>query len=143
MIMLPTMQRNSWLPDAFDDFFNTDFMPRANATAPAINVIEKNKKYVVELAAPGLKKDDFTVTVDADGNLKVRMEKKQNNEEKNEKAHYLRREFADSQYEQTLVLPEDVERDSISAKVENGVLYIELPKVGQDEQKVQREIKVG
>ncbi len=141
--MLPTMQRNSWLPDAFDDFFNTDFMPRANATAPAINVIEKNKKYVVELAAPGLKKDDFTVTVDADGNLKVRMEKKQNNEEKDEKAHYLRREFAYSQYEQTLVLPDDVERDSISAKVENGVLYIELPKVGQDEQKVQREIKVG
>lgn len=141
--MLPTMQRNSWLPDAFDDFFNTDFMPRANATAPAINVIEKNKKYVVELAAPGLKKDDFTVTVDADGNLKVRMEKKQNNEEKDEKAHYLRREFAYSQYEQTLVLPDDVERDSISAKVGNGVLYIELPKVGQDEQKVQREIKVG
>ena len=141
--MLPTMQRNSWLPDAFDDFFNTDFMPRANATAPAINVIEKNKKYVVELAAPGLKKDDFTVTVDADGNLKVRMEKKQNNEEKDEKAHYLRREFAYSQYEQTLVLPDDVERDSISAKVENGVLYIELPKVGQDEQKDQREIKVG
>ena len=141
--MLPTMQRNSWLPDAFDDFFNTDFMPRANATAPAINVIEKNKKYVVELAAPGLKKDDFTVTIDTDGNLKVRMEKKQNNEEKDEKAHYLRREFAYSQYEQTLVLPDDVERDSISAKVENGVLYIDLPKVGQEEQKVQREIKIG
>lgn len=143
MIMLPTMQRNGWLPDVFEDFFNNDFMPRTKATAPAINVIEKHKKYVVELAAPGLKKEDFQVTIDADGNLNIRMEKKQDNEEKDEKAHYLRREFAYSKYEQTLILPDDVEKNNISAKVENGVLYIDLPKVGQDEQKVQRQIEVG
>ena len=57
MIMLPVMKRNSWLPEVFDDFLNSNLMPRANATAPAINVLENDKQYTVELAAPGLKKD--------------------------------------------------------------------------------------
>ena len=61
--MLPVMNRNSWLPTVFDDFFNTDYMPRANATAPAINVIENKDEYTVELAAPGLKKEDFNVNI--------------------------------------------------------------------------------
>ena len=79
--MLPIMHRNSWLPSVFDDFFNTDFMPRANATAPAINVIENEKDYVVELAAPGLKKEDFVVNINNDGNLTIKMEQKQENKE--------------------------------------------------------------
>jgi peroxiredoxin family protein len=57
--MLPIMHRNQWLPEVFNDFFNTDFMPKVNATAPAINVKESDKDYQVELAAPGLKKEDF------------------------------------------------------------------------------------
>ena len=71
MIMLPVMRRNSWLPEVFDDFLNTNFMPRTNATAPAINVLENDKQYTVELAAPGLKKEDFSVNVNEDGNLNI------------------------------------------------------------------------
>ena len=51
------MKSNSWFPTMFDDFFNTDFMPRANSTAPAVNVKESEKAYTMELAAPGIKNE--------------------------------------------------------------------------------------
>jgi len=130
------------MPSVFDDFFNTDFMPRANATAPAINVIEHEKGYTVELAAPGLKKEDFSVNINEDGNLTVKMEQKQENKEENKKAHYLRREFSYSKYEQTLILPDNVDKDKISAKVNDGVLTVELPKLDQFVQNAGRQISV-
>ena len=126
------MYRNSWLPEVFNDFLNTANMPKANATAPAINVQESDKDYTVELAAPGLSKDDFDVT--------IKMEKKA--EEKEEKGHYLRREFAYSKYEQTLILPDDVQKEGIAARVANGVLTVVLPKIKVQEQKVARQITV-
>ena len=140
--MLPVMRKNSWLPEVFDDFFNTNLMPRANATAPAINVIENDKQYVVELAAPGLKKEDFVVNVNEDGNLTIKMEQKSDVKSEDEKAHYLRREFSYSKYEQTLLLPDDVNREAISAKVNDGVLTVDLPKVQKEEQKLVRAIEV-
>lgn len=118
---------NDWMPNVFNDFFDTDFMPRINATAPAINVIETEKDYKVELAAPGMRKDDFQVHINNEGNLSIKMESKKENEQK-EKGRYLRREFSYSKYEQTLILPDDVEKDKISAKVTDGVLTITLPK---------------
>lgn len=141
--MLPILHRSTWLPDVFDDFFNTDFMPRANATAPAINVIDKGTAYVVELAAPGLKKEDFQVHINGDGNLSIKMEQKHENKDEDHKGHYLRREFSYTKYEQTLLLPDDVQKDKISAKVENGVLYVELPKAEDPKTQVQRSIEVG
>lgn len=126
--MLPLMKRtNDWMPNVFNDFFDTDFMPRINATAPAINVIETEKDYKVELAAPGMRKDDFQVHINNEGNLSIKMESKKENEQK-EKGRYLRREFSYSKYEQTLILPDDVKKDKISAKVTDGVLTVTLPK---------------
>ena len=135
------MYRNSWLPEVFNDFLNTANMPKANATAPAINVQESDKDYTVELAAPGLSKDDFDVNINSDGDLTIKMEKKA--EEKEEKGHYLRREFAYSKYEQTLILPDDVQKEGIAARVANGVLTVVLPKIKVQEQKVARQITVG
>ena len=137
------MHRDSWLPDVFNDFFDTDYMPKVSATAPAINVIENEKNYTVELAAPGLKKDDFTVNIDNEGNLHIKMEQKKNDKEEDKKAHYLRREFSYSKYEQTLILPDDVEKEKISAKVNEGVLTIELPKVEKEQSKVARQISIA
>ena len=139
--MLPVMKRNSWLPEVFDDFLNSNLMPRANAT-PAINVLENDKQYTVELAAPGLKKDDFSVNVNEDGNLSIKMEQKSESTDQNEKAHYLRREFSYSKYEQTLLLPEDVNREAIAARVNDGVLTVDLPKVQKEEQKQFRSIQI-
>ena len=85
MIMLP-VYRNSWLPEVFNDFFNTVNMPKANATAPAINVKETTDEYIVELAAPGMTKDDFDVHINADGDLTIKMESKQEKTEEDKKA---------------------------------------------------------
>lgn len=129
----------NWLNNWFnDDFFNDSWMPsfQASTTAPAVNVKESDKAYTMEIAVPGLKKEYVRVEVNKDGELCVAIENKmehkdeENKEEKKE--HYLRREFSYSNYQQTYVLPEDVDRDNISAKVNNGILEITLPKVITD-----------
>jgi hsp20/alpha crystallin family protein len=135
------MYKNSWLPEVFNDFFYNNNMPKANATAPAINVLENENEYIVELAAPGLRKEDFDISINNDGDLVIKMEKK--NEVKDEKAHYLRREFAYSKYEQTLILPDDVNKDEVGARMSDGVLNITLPKLNKTVQKVARQIEVG
>ena len=140
--MLPVMNRNLWMPEEFNDFFDTDFMPRVSATAPAINVKESEKDYTVELAAPGLTKDDFNVNIDNDGNLHIKIENKSNKKDEDKKSHYLRREFSYSKYEQTLLLPDDVEKDKIAAIVNHGVLTVELPKLVKAEEKTARQIEI-
>lgn len=138
------LRRNSaWLPDVFNDIFATDFMPKANAMAPAINVKESDKGYIVELAAPGMTKEDFCVHINDEGNLIIKMEKSHKNEEENANMRYLRREFSYSKFEQTLILPDDVDKEKIAARVENGVLTVELPKMEETKVKVARQITVG
>ena len=83
------------------------------------------------------------MNIDDDGNLEIAIENKLEHKEENKKEHYLRREFSYSNYQQSYILPEDVDREKISAKVLNGVLEIELPKVVKNEQKVQRKIEIG
>ena len=118
-------------------------MPKASATAPAINVKETDKAYYVELAAPGMKKEDFNVHINDEGNLLIKMEKKEETKEEDKNARYLRREFSYSKFEQTLILPDDVEKDQIKARVEHGVLTVELPKHEEQKVKVSRQIEIG
>ena len=125
------MFQNSWMPTLFDDFLNTDFMPRAKSTAPAVNVKESEKAYTMELAAPGIKKEYCRVGINEDGNLTVAIENKVEHKQEDKHHHYLRREFSYSNYEQAYTLPDDVERDKISAKVEDGILTVTMPKVEQ------------
>ena len=138
-MLLAKRNDNNWMSNFFNDFFDTDMMPRMNATAPAVNVKESDKGYVMEIAAPGLKKEYCCVSIDKDGNLNLKIEDKfeHKEEDKSEdkKEHYLRREFNYSNYEQTYVLPEDVDKEKISAKVENGILTIDLPKMSKEAEK--------
>ena len=141
--MLPILNANNWFPTVFDDFFNNDWMPRMKATAPAVNVKEDAKAYTMELAVPGIKKEFCRVNINADGNLEVAIENKLEHKEENKKAHFLRREFSYSNYQQTYVLPDDIEKDHIAAKVDNGVLTITLPKFAKEEVKqIQRQINI-
>lgn len=140
--MLPIMNRNSWLPEVFNDLFENDFTPRNVSTAPAINVKETQTAYTVELAAPGLKKEDFMVNINAEGNLVVKMEQHDEKKEEDKNSHYLRREFSFSKFEQTLILPDDVDKEGIKAKMEHGVLTVTLPKVVKTETKVSRTIDI-
>ena len=66
----------TWLPEIFNDFFANDWMNRTNATAPAINVIENENDYKVEVAAPGMTKEDFKVNITDDNYLVLTVEKK-------------------------------------------------------------------
>ncbi len=143
-MLYPTFARRSnWLPEVFNDFFDNDIVSRVNQTAPAINVKESKKEYTVELAAPGMKKENFSVNINHEGNLNIKMENKQEVNEEDKNVHYLRREFSYTTYEQTLILPEDVNRDKIEANVSDGVLTVVLPKIVKEEIKVARQITVG
>lgn len=144
MTPMKRMYRQEWVPSIFNDFFDTNWMGRAKATSPAINVIEKKDEYKVQVAAPGMTKDDFHIHLDEAGDLVITMERCCNCDEK-EKAEkeaeccdekeckYLRREFSYAKFEQTLVLPDDVDKAAIKAKVKHGVLHIKLPRKKAEE----------
>ena len=142
--MLPVMNSKNWFPTVFDAFFNNDWMPKVQATAPAINVKENSNEYTMEFAVPGIRKEYCRVNLNNEGNLEVYIENKLEHKEENKKEHFLRREFSYSNYQQTYTMPEDVEKDHIAAKVENGVLSITMPKKQVEEKKqIQRKIEIA
>jgi len=142
--MLPSVFTNSnnqgFFPSVFNDFFNDNWlMPQFHSTSPAINVSEDDKEYKVELAAPGMTKEDFNVQLSGD-DIIITMEKKESNENQNENQNeksksrkYIRREFSYSKFEQRLALPDNVERQNITAQMNDGVLVIDIPKRTPDE----------
>ena len=143
--MLPAKRFNglSSLPDFFNDFFDNGGIEKISTKAPAINVMEDDNKYKIEVATPGMTKDDFKVHVNKDGNLVIEMEKKKEDEEKKD-GKYIRREFAYTRFHQTLILPENAERDKIDAKAENGILKICIPKLqteNNEPEKLEIEVK--
>ena len=96
---------------------------------PAINVIEKESEYKLELAAPGMTKDDFKIHLNKDGNLVVELEKKECGCKDKKECKFLRKEFSYSRFSQTLLLPDNADKDGINARVENGILYVTVPKL--------------
>lgn len=142
--MMPTREyyNQNWLPSIFNDFFDNNWMEKANATAPAINVVESDKDYKVEVAVPGMTKEDFNIHLGDENELVISMEKKVENEDKENKK-YLRREFSYTKFQQSLYLPDNVDKEKITANVANGVLTIELPKYSQEEKaKINRVIEI-
>ena len=142
--MMPVRNNNqNWFPSIFNDFFDNDWVAKVNTATPAVNVIEDDKCCKVEVAAPGMTKEDFSINLNENDELVISMEKKNRNEEKDDKKKYLRREFSYSKFQQSLVLPDNVEKDKISATVNDGVLAITLPKMTNDERaKLNRAIEI-
>lgn len=140
---------------AMDRFFNEDFMkpffgddfqtPTLRnsvfaSTVPSVNVIEHADGFRIEVAAPGMAKDDFKVNLDKDL-LTISVKKESADEENTET--YRRREFNYSSFERSFRLPETVDSEKIDAKYENGVLLIALPKKEAAIEKPAREIEIG
>ena len=96
----------------------------------------------MEVAAPGIKKEYCRVSLNEDGNLSIAIENKMEHKEEDKKQHYLRREFSYTNYQQSYSLPEDVVKDKISARVENGILTVTLPKQ-EKEAKVSKSIEIS
>jgi Molecular chaperone (small heat shock protein) len=134
--MLPIYAKTSnqgFFPSFFNDFFNDSWItPQFHSTSPAINVSEDDKGYKVEIAAPGMTKEDFNVSI-SDGDIVIAMEKKNENKDENKDKKYIRREFSYSKYEQRLALPDNVEKQNITAQMTDGVLYIDIPKMTPEE----------
>lgn len=128
--------QNSWLPSIFNDFFERDWPDRHSTTSPAVNILENETCYKVEVAAPGMTKEDFKVHLNEDNELLITLEKRTEPKETEraektdeaKKETYLRREFSYTQFRQSLLLPDNIERDKISARMENGVMIIDIPK---------------
>lgn len=146
--MLPARRFNGQygLTDFFNDFFENRTLEKVGVTSPAINVKENEKGYRIEVAAPGMCKDDFKIHLNKDGNLVIDMEKTdcgcKDKEKEGEKkdCKYLRKEFSYTKFSQTLLLPENADKDGIEANVSNGILYVDIPKVTKE--KVEEEKRV-
>lgn len=133
---------NNWLPSVFNDFFGNEWTPSNSRSVPAINIQQNENGFLVEVAAPGMTKEDCNVRIDEENNLVISFEKKSESEENDKKGTYLRREFTYTQFQRTMILPDNVEKDQISAKVENGVLTVNIPIVTEEKTPNSRLIEI-
>ena len=140
--MTITRRTNNWLPSVFNDFFGNEWMENNNKSVPAINIQQNEHGFKVEVAAPGMTKEDCNVRIDDDNNLVIDFEKKSETENKDQKGTYLRREFSYSRFQRKMILPDNIEKEKVTAKVENGVLTVEIPTVTEEKVQVSRQIEI-
>lgn len=147
----PARKNSAFIPDVFNVFFGNDWaepvrhmreVRKPASLEPAINLMENDELYRVEMATPGMQKEDFNIKLNNEGELVVAVEKKEeakaetepvseeaaDNKANEVKDHYWRHDFSYAKFTQTFSLPEDVDLDAISARMADGVLTIELPK---------------
>lgn len=129
---MKTVNKNSiWLPGILDNLFLENRLDALNNyetfSTPAINIIENFPNFVVELAAPGLQKEDFTIEVEED-TLKIASKKVEEKKEEVD-ARFKRREFNYKSFNRSFKLPENIKTEDIQANYENGVLRVTLPKM--------------
>ena len=140
-------RNENYLPSFFDRFFNNELMDwgnsnfsSTNTSLPAVNVKETNDEFLIELAAPGMEKKDFKINF-KNNVITISSEKENNKEEKNE--NYTRREFSYQSFSRSFTLPVIVETDKITAKYENGLLRVNIPKKEEAKPKPLKQIKVS
>lgn len=135
----------AFFPSVMEDFFKPDFMGGTqsfSSTIPAVNIKETETEFRIELASPGLKKEDFNIELD-ENVLSISSERKIESEEKNENGKYTRKEFSFSSFKRSFTLPETVNEEDIKANYENGVLLLTLPKREEALPKPKRLIEIG
>jgi HSP20 family protein len=133
---------NSFLAD---DWFDSSLANwrSARASMPAVNVRETNDDFVIELAAPGMKRNDFKVELD-NNVLTISSSKEENGEEKGRDGEYKKREFSYQAFQRSFSLPEaGVEGGKISAKYVDGILFVTVPKREESKLKPVRQISVS
>lgn len=129
--------------DPWRDFFDLDIWGRTsqrNTSLPAVNISEDDKNYIVEVAAPGFKKEDFKINVE-DDILTISAETKQESTEQGNGKQYSRREYSYSSFTRSFHLPDNAKDDTIGAKYTDGILKITIPKT-QEQQKATKQINI-
>lgn len=131
-------------PSALQNFFN-DFervAPTHQHSFPAVNVLESENEFKIELAAPGLKKEDFKINVH-ENTLTISAEQKTGSEENKDNGKYTRKEFNYSSFKRSFTLPKTVDGDKIVASYNEGVLGLSLPKKEEAKPKEPRAIEIA
>jgi HSP20 family protein len=137
----------SAFPSLFDKIFNGDLMDwgmtnfsSPNTTLPAVNVRETKDDYIIELAAPGLKKDDFKIQFQ---NSVLTISSERQNEKNETEDNFTRREFSYQSFQRSFTVPhQNVDSDKISASYSDGILHLKLPKREELKPKPAKEIKI-
>lgn len=138
------------MPSLFDDFFTRDLFDwstgnwrSSGATLPAVNIRETNDDFSIEVAAPGMKRDDFKVELD-NNILSISSQREEHNEEKDQAGNYTRREFSYQSFQRSFTLPENkVEGEKIVARYADGILQVTVPKKEEAKVKPAKQIAVA
>ena len=141
--MLPTITRKSFRPFYMSRFFNDDYFPvlhNSTSSMPAVNIMEDDIKYSLELAVPGIDKKDLKIDINEDV-LTISSESKHDTEENRD--GYKRKEFSYSSFCRSFYIPENVNRDNIEANYKDGILTVGLPKQEEDKSRVSRQINIS
>ncbi len=143
--MLPLLRTKTAWPNLVEEFFNGDNFPRffdneTRYTLPAVNIIEGKEDYKIEVAAPGLNKEDFKVNLE-NNLLTISSEKEEKQEAQEEKV--MRREFSYCSFSRSFTLPQTVNADKIRATHKDGILQVVVPKKEEAREKPAREIRIS
>lgn len=134
----------SSLSRMMDDFFNGGFASEWNnnfmVTQPSVNVVERDDLFQVELAVPGLSKEDFNITVE-DDMLTISAQKKE--EKEAQEGNYTKREFNYSSFSRSFRLPDICNSSKIQAGYNNGVLNLTIPKKEEAKKQAARTIAIS
>jgi len=138
--MLPSITRRTFSP-LLSNLFDDDFFPTFSRTSsmPAVNIRENEKNFILDLAVPGMDKKDLKIDINEDV-LTISAETKNENEENTD--GYKRKEFSYSSFCRSFYLPENVNKDKITASYKDGILSVELPKNEEDKAKLTKQIKI-
>ncbi|MCC5943527.1 MAG: Hsp20/alpha crystallin family protein [Bernardetiaceae bacterium] len=131
-------------PSMLEDFFTNadtpDFLRLAEDRVPRVNIAEDEDKFAIEVAAPGMQKDDFSIELDNEV-LSISSEAKQESETKDDR--YTRKEFSYTSFKRSFTLPQSADGEKIEAKYEDGILYVHIPKREEAKPKQPKRINVG
>lgn len=136
---------NDLFPSLFDDVFGRDWFNdgvAGRSTMPAVNLKEDENNFEVELAAPGMNKNDFKIELD-NNVLTISCEKEEKHEEPGEKGQYARREFNYRSFQRSFTLPNTIESDKINAKYIDGLLKLTIPKKEEAKKRASRQIEIS
>lgn len=129
--MITTVKKApNWLPTIFNDLMSYNWLNETEST-PAVNIKENESNYTIEVAAPGMCKNDCKISINEQNHITITMEKSE--EEKHDGETFLRKGFSFTKFSQSFVLPNDVDKNKISAKESHGILSITLPKFDKDD----------
>jgi HSP20 family protein len=141
--MLPTITKRSFRPFYMPNLFDDDFFPvfqNRTSSMPAVNIREDEKNYILDLAIPGIDKEDLKIDVNEDI-LTISSETKNETEENRD--GYKRKEFSYASFCRSFYVPENVHRDKIEANYKDGILTVSLPKQEEEKNKISRQIKIS